>query len=148
MALTNRVAAVPTPTRGVEPTARINRKALAPTISALPTVKMNSARPRRLGLDRRIPTHDTRVRASSTYSSGTSQCRAVFAEPRLRARYSRGAISGWRSPARKSARASVAISAPKQYCITARRRVTSGCSVEATEVIITQLPVAEATKAT
>jgi hypothetical protein len=32
--------------------------------------------------------------------------------------------------------------------MTARRRVTSGCPVEATEVIITQLPVAEATKAT
>ena len=61
------VAAAPTPTSCVVPTARRKKKALASTISAMPTVKTNSAVPRRLRLEWRSPTQDTNVRANSTY---------------------------------------------------------------------------------
>ena len=62
----SKVAAVPTPISSVLPTARIKKKALAATISAIPTVKMNNARPRRLGFATRIPTQHANVRTSST----------------------------------------------------------------------------------
>ena len=148
MAAANKVAAAPTPTRCVVPTARIRKKALAATISAIPMVKVNNARPRRLGLARRIPTQATRVKASTTYSRGTSQLSARVPDPRLRSRYSRGAISSSRPRAKNSTTVTVAMSAATLYWITARRRVVDGFRVEATEVIITQLPAAEAISAT
>ena len=73
---------------------------------------------------------------------------AVDPEPRLRARYSLSVISGWRFAVANSTRVTTAISAATQYWITARRRVTDGWRVEATEVIITQLPAADAINAT
>ena len=72
MAQPSSVAAAPTPTSCVVPTARRKKNALASTISTMPTVKTNSARPRRLRFECRIPAQDTRVSASSTYSSGSS----------------------------------------------------------------------------
>ncbi len=47
----SRVAAAPTPTSWVLPTARSKKNADASTISTMPTVKTNSARPRRLRLE-------------------------------------------------------------------------------------------------
>ena len=70
----SRVAAAPTPTGLAVPTARIRKKnADASTISTMPMVNTNRARPRRVRLEYRIPAHDTRDSASSTYSSGNSQ---------------------------------------------------------------------------
>ena len=147
IAHSSKVAAVPTPTRSVLPTARRRKKALAATISAIPAVKTNSARPRRVALDRRIPTHDTRVIARRTYSRGTSQGSAVSV-PRFRARYSRGAISGCAFPPRNNASVTAAITAATPYWMTANRRVARAVRLAATEVIITQLPAAETTSAT
>ena len=73
---------------------------------------------------------------------------AVVPEPRLRARYSLGVISGWRCPEKNSTRVTTAMSAATQYWMTASRRVTDEWRVEATEVIITQLPAADAINAT
>ena len=54
------VAAAPTPTNWVLPTARSRKNALASTISTMPTVNTNSARPRRVRFECRTPAHDTR----------------------------------------------------------------------------------------
>ncbi len=71
------VAAAPTPTNCVVPTARRKKNALASTISTMPMVNTNSALPRRVRFECRMPAHDTSVSASSTYSSGSSHDSAM-----------------------------------------------------------------------
>ena len=86
------------------PTARSRKNASASTISTMPTVNTNSARPRRVRLECRMPAHATRVSASSTYSSGSSQGSELPPEPRLRFRYSSGDISGCCPPQKNTTR--------------------------------------------
>ena len=114
---------------------------------AIPTVKISSARPRRLEFDSRMPTHATTLSTNRTYSSGTSQSNTSPARPMFRCRYSFVDNSGPRPSLRNRTSVATAITAAAEYCMTARRRVTSGVRVDATDVIITKLPAAEATSA-
>jgi hypothetical protein len=111
----NSVAAVPTPTNCVLPAARSRKNALARTMSAMPTVKTNNARPRRVRFECRTPAHATSVNASSTYSSGSSQDSDVAPEPKLRRRYSSGAISGCCGAVKKATSVSAAITVATAY---------------------------------
>ena len=93
MAAPNNVTAAPTPTNSVLLIALRKKNAHANTMSTMPIVKMNSARPRRLQRASRMPAHYISVSASSTYNSGNNHGNLPSLEPRLRLRYSSGAIS-------------------------------------------------------
>ncbi len=81
----------------------------------MPTVNTNSARPRRVRLECRSPAQATKLSAISTYSSGSNQGSAVPPAPRLRRRYSCGAISGRWPSAKKTARLAAAMTAATTY---------------------------------
>ena len=66
----SRAAAVPTPRRCLLPTARMRKNALASRISTMPTVKTNSALPRRLRFEWRNPAQDTRLKREQHVQQG------------------------------------------------------------------------------
>ena len=142
------VAAAPTPTEPLVPTARSRTNASASTIRTIPIVNTNSARPRRVRLECRSPAHAIKLSASMTYSRGSSQDSSVPPASRLRLRYASGDISGCFSSEKKATRLTPAMMAAAVYCTMATFRAAAGARVDETVVIITQLPAAHAISAT
>ena len=70
------------------------------------------------------------------------------AVPRLRFRYSSGDISGCWPAAKNVTMLTTAMTAATLYCAIAMRRSVAGLRADATVVIITQLPAAQAISAT
>src|SRR6476646_11229973 len=93
-----------------------------------------------------MPAHDARVRvnASGTYNNSGSD----HDEARFWFKYSCGGISGCCPAAKNITRLTAAKTAARLYCAIAKRRVTAGLCPDATVVIITQLPAAQAINAT
>src|SRR6478672_13276862 len=89
--------------------------------------------------------HDTRVvNASGMYNNSGSN----HDETRSCFRYSCGDISYCGPAAKNITTLTAAKTAARLYCAIAKRRVTAGLCPDATVVIITQLPAAQATNAT
>jgi hypothetical protein len=88
--------------------------------------------------------HDTRVNASGTYNNSGS----THDDARFCFRYSCGGTSYCCPEAKNTTRLTAAITAAMPYCAIAKRRVTAGLCPDATVVINTQVPAAQATNAT